>query len=127
VDGPWPRRSDELAQECRRLTEQGTRMRRAAPDGPGGGRTPGEQFVAGARDAMQWTLGERAHAPLRGDLTVVNDANVGQVATLAQRLARTDTTAAAYAAGIAAWLDWLTGDGNHVTYPPTRDLTRPSP
>jgi hypothetical protein len=118
VDGPWPRRVDELREECHRLADQGTRMRLAGLSRSGGGRTPGEQFVAGAQDAMRWTLAERANAPLRQDLTVVSDANVGQIATLARRLARTDTPVAAYAAGVVAWLEWLTGDGDHLTYPP---------
>jgi hypothetical protein len=66
---------------------------------------------------MSWTTARSTAAPLRSDITVVSDVAVGQVATLAKRLSRTDTPVAAYAAGVAAWLEWITGGIPHMTLP----------
>ena len=116
--GPQPglltRTSNEIAEEGARLLALARASPAAEPTA-----LPAHahdlRFRAGAVAAMRWTLTETEVAPLRPDLGPVTPTNIGHVATLGQLLAKTDTAVAAYAAGVCAWLFWLTGDSPPIS------------
>jgi len=109
VDGPWPRREDELAAERVRLEERMGVGRTAGGNRPSKAFTPAERFVAGARDASRWTFGCSPMAPFSDQARSVSFAAVAEVVAVAERLLTGPPAVRHYADGVRAWLLWITG------------------
>ncbi len=118
VDGPWPLRS--RADFGVQLDQLAIRLRLVAAGGVhrgGDELSVGEQFTIGVKDAAAWTLGISSKAPFVPGVTVVSDSALGARVADAQLMVSLGAEARYYAAGVRAWLFWLTGVVESVEYP----------
>jgi hypothetical protein len=79
----------------------------------------GEQFVFGVWAASQWTFGQSDKPPIGSapGALVCNDV-IALVIGAAGRVIAGPGMAQGFAAGVRAWLLWITGQAAAIVYPP---------
>ncbi|MEJ2579700.1 MAG: hypothetical protein P8Z68_11510 [Kineosporiaceae bacterium] len=119
VDGPWSHRSQaDLAGELVRLTRYTARVRTPGLDCAPESLSPVEAFVHGAAAAAMWTVGLTSRAPIGTRPLALSNKTITEQREAAGRRADAPGRARAnVAAGVAAWLDWLTGKRPEMDYP----------
>lgn len=76
----------------------------------------GERYTLGLRAAAQWSAGLSANSPLTGDEVPLDAEHVASELALAEFLAGSDLPSKAPAAGVLAWLAWLTGRVDRLVF-----------
>jgi len=117
--GPWARSAEEVGDCWRVLGGLVSRFARgvaADPGRPAEELSYGERYLLGAHAAARWTLGLTTRAPLTGQEAVPDEHRI------AIELAYADGCLAARgvlgdpAAGVRAWLAWLTGRADTMVF-----------
>ncbi|WP_088285429.1 hypothetical protein [Kineosporia sp. A_224] len=79
-----------------------------------------DRYTLGVFFAARWTVGLAGHRPLTGiDSTVTDDALRAELA-VAEYLVVTQAPTWDLAAGVRAWIGWLVGAVDDLTYPQPR-------
>jgi hypothetical protein len=117
MDGRWAPTWDAFEEQIGRLLKADLELM-AAGERPPEQLSARELFAIGAWQAMEWTLGQRPKPPMwQGPPMPVCYDIIGLVAEGAERAAQ-GSVLPAYAAGVLAWLRWITGQAPEIVYPP---------
>jgi hypothetical protein len=113
--GPWVRSAREIEENWRVLGVLVDQIL-ARPDRAFGDFSYGERYTLGVRAAARWSLGLEVKAPLTAEPAPVDGANLVAELAVAEYLADGDTPASGPAAGVWAWLAWLTGSADRMVF-----------
>lgn len=76
----------------------------------------GERYAIGVRAAAQWTLGESEVSPLTAQTAAPSAGRVGSELDAASWLVANRGTGHEMAAGVRAWLAWMTGKTDRMVF-----------
>jgi hypothetical protein len=75
-----------------------------------------ERYTLGLRAAAQWSAGLSPNSPLTGEAVPLDAEHLASELALAELLADGDLPSKAPAAGVRAWLSWLTGRADRLVF-----------
>jgi hypothetical protein len=80
--------------------------------------SPGERYAVGVGLAGRWSLKLQTTSPLTGDEAPVSAASVARELSVAEVLVTAQRPDWEAAAGVQAWLSWLTGAAERMVFRP---------
>ena len=112
---PWVRARSEIEEQINilgaLLSEMVTKGDREA-----GELSYGERYTVGVRAAAQWSLGETRSAPLMGSSLPPTAGALESELALAEHLVTSCGPGHDLAAGVRAWLTWMTGEADRMVF-----------
>lgn len=88
----------------------------ASPDRTAEDLNYGERYTLGLRAAARWSLGISGRTPLTGDDVEPDPGRVVTELAVAEYLIAHGSEGCEPAAGVRAWLTWLTGETDHLVF-----------
>ena len=116
-DGPWARQPEQIRVELLTAVERLRQLRARPMSERMADAMVSESFAVGVFAAARWTLGLMAERPMDGVVARVCDVEVNGQLRHARRVFDCEGAGWDMAYGVLAWLQWLTGGLDEITYP----------